>query len=183
MAFIGFEVPAEVGRLLSSIEVEGEREPLDHLHVTMIFLGSKIPVESIMDAAAVLHDVAEEADPFTCLIDHTDHFEPGEHSEGKYPIICPIVSPPLHKLREELAKSLGDAKVDFAKNFPDYKPHVTLSYADEAPKPQKFSPLKWEVYELILWGGDSGEDRVTVRVPLRHGHLSLKVAQRFLARR
>jgi len=146
----------------------------------MIFLGSKIPVDVIMEAATVLHNVAQGADHFTCVLDHTDHFQPGPHSDDKYPVICPVTSPALHKLREKLAKALDKAEVDFAKNFPDYKPHVTLAYADEEPTPQKFSTLKWEVYELVLWGGDSGEDRVTVRVPLRHGQLSVKVAQRFI---
>lgn len=178
MAFLGIEVPPEVGRLLTSLEIEGEREPLDQLHITMVYFGSKTPLDVVMKASEILHDLVKNEDHFTCSLDHIEHFEPSKHSDGKYPIICPVTSPALYKVRAKLAKSLDEAEIEYAKNF-DFKAHVTLAYADEIPKVQKFAPLKWEVYEIVLWGGDSGPNRISIRVPFRHGELPLKVAERF----
>lgn len=180
MAFIGISVPPEVSRLLSSIEVEGEKEDLSQLHVTVVYIGSEVPMETILKATEAMYDVLGKVDPFSCSLTSVEHFEPSEHSDGKYPVICPIISPALHQLRAALTKALDKVEVKYPNSFPEYKPHVTLAYSDKEPKPQTFKTLSWEVYEVVLWGGDSGEDRVHVSVPLRHGSLAAKVAHRYL---
>ncbi len=180
MAIISIEVPAEVCRMLSSIEVEGDKEDSREMHITVVYLGSGVPVDQVMASAAVLHEVLKDTAPFSCSVDHLEHFEPSKHSDGKYPVICPVTSPELHTLRSRLTQALTKAGVEFPNDFPDYKPHVTLAYSEEVPKGQKFQPLPWEVYELVLRGGDSGSDRISIRVPLQEGKLSTRIARRFL---
>jgi hypothetical protein len=39
MAILGIQLPRDVSRIFSQIEVTGEKEPLGHQHITLFYLG------------------------------------------------------------------------------------------------------------------------------------------------
>lgn len=164
MAFIGLRVPHEVARLLGTVEVPGEPESTDHMHITVVNIGNDIPIEQISKAVTAIHDVATKMVPFRVALDHVSSFPKNDSGS---PIICPVTSPELHQLEGLLKKSLDELKIDYSKKFPVFKPHVTLAYLKEGdpPKDQPLGPLEWSVYEMVLWGGDSGDERLSVTFP------------------
>lgn len=165
MAFIGLRVPAEVARLLKSVEVPGELVSGDSYHITVINIGSEIPIEQISKAVTAIHGVATNMVPFPVTLDHVTSFPAG--NDGT-PIICPVRSPELHQLNDLLKKALDKAGVPYSTKFPNFKPHVTMSYSKDEEVPlvrQPIGPLDWSVYEMVLWGGDSGDERLSVTFP------------------
>jgi len=59
-------------------------------------------------------------------------------------------------LRKKLKVALEDGGVKFKDKYPTYKPHITLSYADEKIKDFKISKTEWQVNEIALYCGDAG---------------------------
>lgn len=176
MAMIGIRVPDDAARVLHGIEgVPGERVPRHHAHVTLLFLNDGVPLPTLMRAVEAMTKVVEKTQPFVAQTSQISTFTPSDSSKGKVPIICRITSTDLHDLQAALRKALDKAKVPYSKTFPDYKPHTTLSYAEVSeaePWSDKTIPtVSWGVNEVVLWGGDTGDARLTVTVPM-----SLKVA-------
>lgn len=162
MAFIGLKVPHEVSRLLSQIEVPGEIVPRDEKHITCIYFGSNIPIDRISKAIVVAYEVAARTKPIQLLIEEVICFPKG--SDG-VPIIGSVVSPELMSFQEDLCNSLDKAKVEYSKKYPEYKPHVCLAYAEEPIEPMAVGPFEWAAYEMVLWGGDSGDDKIFITLP------------------
>ncbi len=162
MAFIGLKVPNEVGRLLSRIEVPGESEDRSNLHITAVYFGSNVPIDRISKAIVVAYEVASRTKPIQLLIEEVTCFPKGDDG---VPIIGSVVSPELMKFQEDLCKSLDKAKVEYSKKFPEYKPHVCLAYAEEPIEPMAVGPFEWAAYEMVLWGGDSGDDKIFITLP------------------
>ena len=162
MAFLGIKVPDHIGDSLQKVRVPGKKEQPDHYHITMFFLGSEVPTPKLTHMVEVAHDVLTKAKPFPLKLDHVTNFPSGEDG---FPIICPVESDGLKRLRQELKEAFDAKGVEYANNFPDYKPHVTLSYADQGVDEKAFPVVKWKADEVVLWGGDEGEDRLVVKFP------------------
>lgn len=162
MAFIGLKCPHEVGRLLHGIEVPGEKVPVDEYHVTLLYLGKDVPIETLGKAIVAAAEVAAAQKPFRCTLTHVTSFP--KNDDG-VPIICPVASPDLHELNDKLKKKFDGAGVSYSKKFPEYKPHLTLAYADSTPTEEEFGPLEWSAYEMVLWGGDAGDERLATNFP------------------
>jgi 2'-5' RNA ligase len=82
-------------------------------------------------------------------------------------IIAKIESDELHELRDKLEKQFDKCKVDFSKIFKDFKPHITLSYADEEIDDCKIDTVEFTVQEVVLWGGEDGDNRIFITFPLK----------------
>jgi len=162
MAFIGIKVPHEVSRLLSQIQVPGEPVPRDEKHITCVHLGSKVPIDHISKAIVVAYEVAARTKPIQLLIEEVICFPKGD--EG-VPIIGSVVSSELMSFQEDLCSSLDKAKVGYSKKYPTYKPHVCLAYAEEPIESVAVGPFEWAAYEMVLWGGDSGDDKIFTTLP------------------
>ena len=162
MAFIGIKVPHEVSRLLSQIQVPGEPVPRDEKHITAVYFGSNVPIDRISKAIVVAYEVAARTKPIQLLIEEVICFPKGEDG---VPIIGSVVSPELMSFQEDLCRSLDKAKVEYSKKYPEYKPHVCLSYAEEPIEPMSVGPFEWAAYEMVLWGGDSGDDKIFITLP------------------
>jgi 2'-5' RNA ligase len=175
MAFIGLRLPPEVGRHLVAVDVPGERVDYGHAHVTISYLGDNTPVEEAMRAAAVLVHVAQQFKPIRCKTDKVDHFDAGDG--GKYPIICPVKSPELHRFKTALEEALDLAGVEYDKKWPVFKPHTTLSFSEEPVESRAMPLLEWVSHEVVLWGGDDRDQGAVVEVPF-----SPSMAQRVAAR-
>ncbi len=167
MAFIGIKVPLECGRLLSKIDVPGEKTSVSEMHITLLHFGDNWPISEISKALESTYEVVSNTQPFLVTMEKSTHFPKGPDSDSKFPIISRVKSKELHELRDALAKEFDDKKIEFSKLHKDYKPHVTLSYSDEEPDDIEFAhPVEFVVQEIVLWGGDHGDDRIFVTFPL-----------------
>jgi len=163
MAMVGLRMPPETGRLLSEIDVPGERVDLGHSHVTVMYVGDDIPIDVVLKAASACFDVAQVFRPIKCLTKETTCFPPTD--EGKHPVVCPIHSPGLHALKRALNAAFDAQGIPYSKKFPEYRPHTTLSYADAAVDARSFDPIEWTAFELTVWGGDNRDSRIVITVP------------------
>ena len=164
MAFLGIRVPHETGRLLSQIDVPGEKTSVSEMHITLLHFESEWPVSEIAKSLEATYEVVSSFHPFLATIKKVTSFP--KSPDGKHPIIGRVESDELMKLRKDLAKSFDKGDIDFSKLHKDFKPHVTLAYADEKHEDTKFHPVEFVVSEIVLWGGDHGDDRIFVTFPL-----------------
>jgi 2'-5' RNA ligase len=174
MAVLGIHCPRDVARIFSQIDCMGEREPLWHQHITLLYLGDDVPIETLAKAVVAIYGVTSKTKPFSVATNRVTAFPP-HPDHGTVPIICPIVSPPLHEFQARLRSAFDKANVSYSKKFPEYKPHVTLSYvkdplvfADHAAD-KDIPPIEWGVADIVLWGGDEGDQRFSANFPLSIG--------------
>lgn len=166
MAFIGIKVAHEVGRLFRNLDVPGEAVPENDYHITLVCFEDSLPIKEVCKALTATLEVMEEQEPFSVKSDHITCFPKRE--DNPCPIIAKFESKELLKLNEKLKKALDDADVEYMKTFKDYKPHMTLAYADEEIEDIKIEPTaEFFVYEITLWAGDYGDDRLVVTFPLK----------------
>jgi 2'-5' RNA ligase len=162
MSFLGLRVPHEVARLLGQIEVPGNPESRADLHITLLYFGSNVPIDTISQAIVVAYEVANRTKPIQLTIEKVLCFPRGDDG---VPIIGEVGSAELHALQKDLRTSMDAAKINYSKKFPEYHPHVCLSYAEESIDPFAVGPFEWAAYEMVLWGGDSGDDRISITLP------------------
>jgi 2'-5' RNA ligase len=162
MAFLGIAVPHEVARLLNQIEVPGEAEDRSDLHITAVYFGSNVPIDEISKAIIVAYEVAGRTRPIPLLVEEVGCFPKGDDG---VPIIGIVKSPELMQFQKDLCTSFDKANVNYSKKWPEYKPHVCLAYAEEPTQPFPVGPFEWAAYEMVLWGGDSGDDKIFITLP------------------
>lgn len=163
MALLHIKIPKETSRLISNIDVEGEKEDSAERHITILFLGDDFPIKDLGKALEVTAEVLEDIKPFKIKIDHYECFAKGDDG---VPVICPIKSDDLHELHEKLAKAFDDNDLEYSKKWKEYRPHTTLSYNDKKIDKKDFEPIEWIVHEITLWGGNNGENGVFITFPL-----------------
>lgn len=164
MAFLGIRIPHETGRLLTNIEVPGETVAPSEMHITLLHFEENWPITEIAKALEVTYDVVSHCKPFIAMTDRVICFP--KH-EDKAAIVAKIKSAELHEMRDKLAREFDKAKIDFSKTFKDFNPHITLSYNDKEIDDFDIDPVEFSVQELVLWGGDHGDDRIFITFPLK----------------
>jgi 2'-5' RNA ligase len=165
MAFIGIKVPHPEARLLSGIEVPGEKEGTSELHITLLCFEKNWPISEITKALDATYNVISEIKPFLVTVEKIGCFP--KRDDEPCPIIAKVKSDDLHDLCDKLKKEFDKCDVDYSKVFKDYKPHITLSYADEELDECKIDTIEFSVSEIVLWGGDHGDDRIFITFPLK----------------
>ncbi len=134
------------------------------MHITLLHFGDNWPISEISKSIEATYEVVSDTQPFLVTMKKATHFP--KNPEGVAAIIAPVESKELHKLRSDLAKIFDKEDIEFSKNFKDYKPHITLAYAEEEPDDVEVHPVEFVVQEVVLWGGDHGDDRIFVTFPL-----------------
>jgi len=181
MAFLGLSIPPEVVAVLGQFDVPGKREPEDHFHVTIHHLGKNVSIDQVAQAAIVAYVTARRTTPFQVTTKVISSFKKGDDG---VPVIALLESPGLQELRRNLCAAFDAAGIDYSKKYPEYRPHVTLAYADtdQQPADQPITPISWTVNEIVVWGGDKGANRIVVKLPLDadqdEGTTALRVAAR-----
>lgn len=166
MAFLGIQVPREVAKSLSKIEVPGEKVPISEMHITLLHFGDNWPISELVKSLEATYDLASQTKPFLVKANTISCFP--SHDGDSVATIALIESPELHKLRQALAKEFEKRDIDFSKDFKTYNPHITLSYGDKEIEDSEIETIEqFTVHELVLWGGDHGDDRIVVTFPLR----------------
>ncbi len=166
MAFIGLAVPASTSRLFGDIEVPGDKTPRDHHHVTLVYLGDDLPIDVLAEAIKATYSVTAQTRPFTVRTTRVASFPINADDKDAHPVIAHIESDDLHELRANLTDRFKDAGVEFNNKFPKYRPHVTLAYAPDAVEEFRIPTIEWGAHEIIMWGGDEGDRKLTVTFPL-----------------
>lgn len=166
MALLCLKLPAEPARLLSEIRVPGEKTPIDEMHVSLVYLGKELELEAVLLAIQVTYQVVASWSPFLLTTRWVSTFP--QTDEGTVPVIARVESEDLHDLQEALKEAFDEEGVPFSNKWPDYKPHVTLSYApaEQAPGDKTIPPVQWSCTDIALWAGDEGETDIVCRFPL-----------------
>jgi len=164
VSILTLRVPHETARLFTCLEIPGDRVSLDESHITLIHLGDNTPIEELSKAIIASYGVTSECGPFTVSTKKVTCF-PKNSETGLYPIIAKVESPELMELQAKLREALDKAGVDYSKKFPEYKPHVTLAYSEEKVKDFRIPEVEWAAHEATLWGGDHGDERLSVSLP------------------
>lgn len=166
MSFLGIRVPHETARLLAGLDVPGNREPVSSFHVTMFFFGDDVPIDALAEIIKVTYGVTSETKPMTVRTSQVTSFPAGDDGQ---PIICRVESDALHDLRDKIKGAFDGANIEYSNKFPEFRPHVTLAYDPEPEgdfKEERIPTVEWGAHELVLWGGDSGDDRLIVTFPI-----------------
>jgi 2'-5' RNA ligase len=180
MSFLGIKVPHEITRLLSGIDIPGDKVSRDEMHITLLYVGKQTPIEHLVRVIMAAFRVTSQTQPFAVETRQVTSFSP--NPDDGVPIIARIESPPLHDLRNALCRAFDAEKVEYSKKYPDYKPHVTLGYSQddavfsEMVADKDIPVVEWGVGEIVLWGGDSGDEKLTVTFPLSMNRAGVKTA-------
>ena len=182
MAMIAVKVPTETSRLISKISeaLPGDSQAASEMHVTIIHLGDDVPISQLAKVMEACHTVTSKISPFVMTVDSIDSFEPGDN--GGVPVILPVQSQELHELEQKLKQEFDSAGISYSNKYPEFKPHVTLSYVPGmkavGPLP---APISWGAFEMMIYGADSGDGRVLVTLPFGLPNMQIKL-QKIAAR-
>ena len=162
MAALMLEVPPGTQRVLKELKVPGEPCPqVDH--ITVMYLGDDVSIEQISEMMPFIYEACQKQKPFTVQASKIGTFPKGDDG---VPVIAKIESPELMKFQKNLKKALEVAQFDLEDKWPEYKPHVTLSYCGHEKVSRTFPKVQWGVTSLTLWGADHGTGRLVVQFPL-----------------
>jgi 2'-5' RNA ligase len=164
MSFIGVRINHEAARLFHEIDVPGVRYDSAQLHITLLYLGHNTPIDTLAAAMVATYSVAQTTFPFWAKSTSVASFPVEVNSP--HPIIANIQSPKILQLHKNLKKSLNKAGVEYSKKFKLYRPHITLAFNEAGIKKTKIEPIEWSVQEIVLWGGNNGDNRVFTTFPL-----------------
>lgn len=169
MAFIGLKVPDPVAEALTALDAPGKKLSAEEKHITLFYVGKKTPLREALHAAAVCTVFARMRAPFQVGCARRVCFP--ENPDDGVPVIARVVSPALHAFRAKLAQAFDRHGVQYSKKYPDYKPHVTLSYSDAPCEEMPFEPVVWTVDRFILWAGDDMDEGLSMqfRFPVNLG--------------
>lgn len=165
MAFLGIRIPIECGRLLSGIDVPGTKESPSEYHITLLCFEENWAISKLSAALEATYDIVSKMKPFNIKTEEITCFP--KRGDNPAAIIAKVESKELHDIREKLAQEFDKQNIDYSKIFKDFKPHITLAYAPEEIDSQKIDTVECVISELVLWGGDHGDDRIFVTFPLK----------------
>lgn len=181
------KVPLDAAKVLSSIDVPGDKEDLSGAHITLTYTPKEDTSVGILGRVLeVLVPILENTRPFPVYTSRVSVFEATSHSDGRIPIICRVDSNELHVVRDKISKALDSNGIPYAKNFPIYKPHITLAYAQDTEdlknewSDKRIPTVSFGVNALTVLLGWNGET-VEASVPLHLGKIAaLRVLSKFL---
>lgn len=175
MALVAFTIPPNVGRrLMPKPEVPGDLEELEQYHITLAYIDE---ASSPTNMAALLEAVAELTErsaPISAVVEEISNFNKGEDG---YPIVCHVESKALHQFQKDLLKVLDKAGIEYSKKWPEYRPHITLSYAQE-PYQAKIDEVALSLDSVVILSDFYENLPVEVYLPLRND-VAKRVAARY----
>ena len=173
MAFLGLRVAHETSRILSEIDFSqfGEKVDASEMHVTICYLGKGIDIARVAQMIVPIFNVVQATKPFMVQTSRVTTFPPNK--DDGVPIIARVDSNDLHALKANLIKTLMEKVPDFPpEKWPEFKPHVTLGYSEDPDVNASniiditIPTVSWAAHEIVLWGGDKGDNRLIVTFPM-----------------
>lgn len=172
MALLGIKIPSEIGKAFHYIDVPGKKEVADQMHITMFYLndGKALQTKELLEICDITIEALKDTIVFDINCNQVSHFPKGQDG---VPIKIDVESKELLKLRKKLADKFDEKKVNYSKKFPEWKAHITLSYADDFIKEFKLDKeIKIPITELVLWAGDEFDNGINVTIPLNLNKIS-----------
>lgn len=172
MGMIAIKIPQDISDALSKISVPGKKLSNEELHITLFYFEKKLSINDIINITHCLYDITKNAETFKIKMNNISTFNKGPDG---VPIIIPIVSEELSDLRKRLAKKLDSKEVVYSKKWPEFKPHMTLSYSTKEMEDRSLEKkLNWKVEEIAFYSGEDMENCLQVLVPLNLGKKASK---------
>jgi 2'-5' RNA ligase len=160
MAMIAIPISPDTSRLFKEIEIEGNREPCDH--ITMFYLGDNIPFKTILEIMPILYKVTSNTLPFEINCSKITTFPKGEYG---YPIIAELKSKELMEIRKKILSSLRRNHIKIDNSFKEYRPHITLAFAKKRAKIKLPEKMTLMANQIALYGGDTADSKIFVNFP------------------
>lgn len=162
---IAIPISQDISRLFREIKIDADRDPSDH--ITMFYLGDDVKPNVLFKIIPIIFELSSEMRPFSVSSSKITSFPKGEDG---YPVIAEIKSNDLLEFRKKLAKALDKNKIEYAKNFKEYKPHITLGYADDKPEDIKIpEKVNIQINQVSLYGGNRADAKLFVNFPFSLG--------------
>src|SRR5690606_30276696 len=120
-----------LARAWVSAELEDEPDP----HITILYLGRGLDGAAVAEVVAEVRAAAAEIDPHTITSAGVVAFPPGPTG---VPVVVEIEGWHLIELHERLPRALAHRIT--AKQWPRFRPHLTLGYAAEVDRSALLMP-------------------------------------------
>ncbi len=178
MSFLGIKINPDIARQLSTIEVPGIPETASEYHITILCFEKDFSIDHIANAVKATYNVVQDVKPFTLTLEQITSFPKFE--DNPIPIIASNSSDELQNLRTKLCHEFDELKIPYNKKFKEYKPHITLAYAEQDSFDDfEIDKIEFSVHDLVLFGGDHGDDRLFVNFqlqkPKKHAYLHTNI--------
>lgn len=177
MALIGFQVPADAGALLERADVPGDKHSASDFHITSVYTGGSSGIVDVAKAIVVVQRVCEAFGPFAVTLSDISSFPGGDDG---VPVICQLDSPELHSFHQAVKAGLDGAGVSYSKKWPEYRPHVTLSYVKDGSAREVTgslpSPVTFILYKAFVWG-DPSSGMVRADLPFSGSPIAVMAAR------
>lgn len=155
MAFIGLGLSEQAIDKLSKIQVPGQRQEPGSYHCTLMYFGKEVLVKDIRKIIRVTTATIKNQQSFMVKTNLISSFP---SQSDTIPIIAKIESSKLQIMRALLKRQYIKENINFDDRYPDYNPHVTLSYmnASSSFKDIKIPKISWEIDKINIWYKDGG---------------------------
>jgi len=154
MSMIALKIPLNISDKLSEIKVDGKKESPEEYHITMFYFEGKLKIDDVCKITKTMNSILGRFSPPKISFKEVSFFPKGEDG---FPVIVPILSDDLIEIRKSLAKAFDKEKINYSKEWPEFKPHLTLAYSKKEPTNQKIDKSSWNATELVLYAGDKFE--------------------------
>lgn len=153
MAYIYIPVPYTTALELLEYPVQGEKEDVATMHVTLVSFDQDMTDAEIARIQAVMQPLHRVSSILAMQVKRIGCFPSGSHG---CPIIGHIEGVGIHKLQGSLRYLLDRSGIEYSKKFPVYRPHTTLSYAKDPISDRTVAPIEWTAGSMIF---DTGSRR------------------------
>lgn len=120
--------------------------PGDDPHVTVLWMGQVAP-EAVEEVVATARAIVERCHPDEAEAERIVTFPPSEGSDGAWPVVLDVGKAwGLYDLHHRLLRSL--AHLVSAKQFAEYRAHLTLGYAENLSPEQVAAVAEVEIGEV-----------------------------------
>lgn len=165
MAMIGIKIPEDITDKLSRISIPGKKISQEEMHITLFYFENKLNIKDTVLIVQAMYDATKKMDPVSIKGTTISTFKKGDDG---IPIIIPIISEDLLNIRKKIAKKFDDEEIDYSKKWPEFKPHLTLSYSSKEMEDKKLDKnIHWKASEIIFWAaGWHSDPGILVSMPL-----------------
>jgi 2'-5' RNA ligase len=140
--------PRDISEQFPSAGKEGEDN--SPAHCTVAYLGT-VPVQLEAKLLEAAQSVCSQTKPFKLKLGAMDIFENDKNDVYH----MQVKGKKLHNFRDNLKHALSMNQFQVDTKHPDFKPHITLEYADKGKNPEHITSYPsgdWIVENAWLWG-------------------------------
>lgn len=154
----------DICKKLNEIAVPGQKLDINKYHTTLFYM-PQLKIEQVSQLLELTFNFLKDEHAF-----NADHREVTTFKTNKdgIPIIIPVISEYLHDWRTRLGQALDAAEISYDKKFPQFNPHVTLSYSHNK-KDRDFhyiipNPIEIHHNTVTYFGSHTG--KTMFRIPI-----------------